>query len=111
EEKLQNQINEAEKLREELRNERETLNLELNRRNIEFENLQRRHEEQKGEMEKLNEKFSKEFENLANKILEEKSTKFTHQNKENLDAILKPLQEKIQNFEKRVEETNKEDIH
>ncbi len=111
EEKLQNQINEAEKLREVLRNERETLNLELNRRNIEFENLQLRHEEQKIEVEKLNEKFTKEFENLANKILDEKSTKFTHQNKENLDAILKPLQEKIQNFEKRVEETNKEDIH
>ena len=31
-------------------------------------------------------------------------------NKENIDAILKPLQEKIQHFEKRVEETNKEDI-
>lgn len=61
-------------------------------------------------MEKIQEKFQKEFENLANKILEEKSAKFTVQNKENLDNILKPLQEKIQSFEKRVEETNKENI-
>ncbi len=58
----------------------------------------------------MQEKFTKEFENLANKILDEKSSKFTLQNKENIDAILKPLQDKIQNFEKRVEETNKEDI-
>jgi DNA recombination protein RmuC len=33
---------------------------------------------------KLQEKFTKEFENLANKILEEKSNKFTEQNKENM---------------------------
>ena len=36
------------------------------------------------EIEKLQDKFTKEFENLANKILDEKSKKFTVQNKENL---------------------------
>ena len=51
-----------------------------------------------------------DFEIIANKILDEKSTKFTLQNKENLDALLKPLQEKIYRFEKRVEETNKESL-
>src|SRR4030067_945996 len=50
---------------------------------------------QKAEIEKLQEKFTKEFENLANKIFEEKSTKFTEQNKEKLSEILNPLREKI----------------
>ncbi|MDX9696333.1 MAG: DNA recombination protein RmuC [Bacteroidales bacterium] len=66
--------------------------------------------EQKKEVEELQQRFTKEFENLANKILEEKTGKFTEQNKTNLDAILKPLQEKIKDFEKKVEETHKKDI-
>ena len=48
--------------------------------------------------EKLQEKFTKDFELIASKILDEKSNKFTIQNKQNLDIILKPLQEKIQTF-------------
>lgn len=96
--------------REFIRRDKEFLNTELTRKNADFENLFLKNQEQKAEVEKLQEKFAIEFENLANKILDEKSTKFISQNKENIDAILKPLQEKIQNFEKRVEETNKEDI-
>src|SRR5690606_29306329 len=56
------------------------------------------------------EELRKDFENLANKILEEKSSKFTEQNKENIKNILTPLQEKIQIFEKKVEESQKENI-
>jgi DNA recombination protein RmuC len=97
--------------RENLRNKKDELNENLVRKTTEFENLQLKILEQKAEVEKLQEKFSTEFENLANKILDEKSKKFTSQNKDNLDAILKPLQEKIQHFEKRIEETNKEDIN
>jgi len=74
------------------------------------ENLQRTNAEQKEEVEKLQEKFTKEFENLANKILEEKSNKFTEQNQKNIKQILNPLQEKIQLFEKKVEATQKENI-
>ena len=66
--------------------------------------------EQKEELNKIQEKFTKEFENLANKILDEKSTKFTEQNKENLKTILNPLQEKIKLFEDKVDKTHKESI-
>ena len=45
------------------------------------------------------------FKNIANEIFEERSKKFTVANRESLSAILSPLQEKIQKFEKRVEET------
>lgn len=109
-EELKQHLNKVELEREDIRREKELLSSELARKNADFDNLKQKNEEQKAEVEKLQEKFTKEFENLANRILDEKSSKFTIQNKENLDSILKPLQEKIQHFEKRVEETNKEDI-
>lgn len=94
-------------LTSELNTEREKI-LELNSSfsslNADYNNLQKTLAEQKEETEKLQEKFAAEFENLANKILEEKSSKFTIQNKENLDQILKPLGEKIKDFEKKVNE-------
>jgi len=93
-----------------IRKEKEYLNAELSRRNADFENLQQRNSEQKAEVSKLQEKFTKEFENLANKILDEKSSKFTEQNRENIKNILSPLQERIQTFEKKVEETHKENL-
>ena len=56
------------------------------------------------------EQLRKDFELLATKILDEKSEKFTLQNKENLKQILNPLHEKIQGFEKKVEDSQKESI-
>lgn len=78
--------------------------------NANYENLKERLSEQKEEMRNLQERFKDEFENLANKILEEKSQKFTEQNKEKLDQLLKPLGEKMEEFKKKVEQTHKEDI-
>ncbi|MBU2447014.1 MAG: DNA recombination protein RmuC [Bacteroidetes bacterium] len=86
------------------------LNASLSSLRSDYSNLQQKLTEQKAEIEKLQEKFTMEFENLANKIFEEKSTKFTEQNKEKLSEILNPLKEKISEFEKKVEETNKESI-
>jgi len=97
---------EAEK--NELRLEKERLGNQITRYEADLENLQLKNNEQKAEVEKLQEKFTKEFENLANKILDEKSTKFTEQNQKNIKNILIPLNEKIQLFEKKVEESRKE---
>jgi DNA recombination protein RmuC len=102
------QISNSEK--ETIRTEKDILAIQLSRKEVDFENLWERNLEQKQEVEKLQEKFIKEFENLANKILEEKSNKFTEQNKENMKNILSPLQDKIQLFEKKVEDTHKESI-
>tara|TARA_R110002074_G_scaffold216724_2_gene387009 strand:+ start:38370 stop:39695 length:1326 start_codon:yes stop_codon:yes gene_type:complete len=110
EEKLQERLQHTIDERETIRKEKDFLNTELVKRNAQNENLERKLNEQKEELEKLQEKFTAEFENLANKILDTKSEKFTKQNKENLDLILKPLQEKIATFEKRVEDTHKESI-
>ncbi len=93
-----------------LLSEKEQKSNQIVRYQADLENLQRINTEQKEEVEKLQEKFTKEFENLANKILDEKSTKFTEQNQKNIKQILNPLQEKIQLFEKKVEATQKENI-
>lgn len=61
-------------------------------------------ENQKTEIIELRKQFNLEFENIASKILEEKTEKFTHLNKNQLDAILKPFGENIESFRKKVEE-------
>ncbi|KAF2330289.1 DNA recombination protein RmuC [Flavobacterium daemonense] len=96
--------------KENIRTEKDSLAIQLSKKEVDFENLWERHKEQKAEITELQEKFTKEFENLANKILEEKSAKFTEQNSENMKNILLPLQDKIQGFEKKVEQTHKESI-
>jgi DNA recombination protein RmuC len=72
----------------------------------EIKYLQKKLEEHQKEVENLQKKFTNDFEVLANKILEEKSTKFTHQNRENIKNILEPLEKKIQNFEKKVSDSD-----
>ncbi|MDI1256801.1 MAG: DNA recombination protein RmuC [Flavobacterium sp.] len=96
--------------REIIRTQKDDLAIRLSKSESDYRNLWERNTEQKQEVEQLQEKFTKEFENLANKILEEKTTKFTEQNKENLKNILSPLQDKIHLFEKKVEDTHKESI-
>tara|TARA_R110002072_G_scaffold23949_2_gene81935 strand:+ start:41317 stop:42654 length:1338 start_codon:yes stop_codon:yes gene_type:complete len=110
EEKLNERFEHALQEREAIRKEKDLLNIELTRRNSEMDSLETKLREQKLEVEKLQEKFSNDFEVLANKILESKSEKFTKQNKENIDGILKPLQEKIEKFEKKVDDSHKESI-
>ncbi|HNY01940.1 MAG TPA: DNA recombination protein RmuC [Bacteroidales bacterium] len=81
------------------------LNRDLTASHAGNEALRGKLEEQLADLEKLQEKFRIEFRNLANEILEEKTHKFTEQNRVKLDEILQPLGEKIRAFEKKVEET------
>ncbi|MBC8457440.1 MAG: DNA recombination protein RmuC [Bacteroidales bacterium] len=81
------------------------LNGQISRKEAEIKAMTEKFTEQKAGIEQLQEKFRIEFKNLANEILEEKTQKFTEQNKTRLEEILKPLGEKIRDFEKKVEET------
>ena len=73
-------------------------------------NLEEKLARQKEDLEELQQRFQIEFRNIANEILEEKGKRFTEQNRTNLDEILKPLSEKIKDFEKKVDDTHKETI-
>lgn len=68
-------------------------------------NLIEKLENQKAEIEELQKRLTAEFENIANKILKERSDEFTVSNHKNISEILNPLKEKIQLFEKKVDET------
>lgn len=86
------------------------LNTSLSSAEADYRNLQEKLSDQKKELETLQDRFTVQFENLANKIFEEKSKKFTDQNKINLSDVLKPLGEKITEFEKRIDQSHKDSI-
>lgn len=98
-------------LREHSDNEKEIirLNTSLAQKDADHRHLLEKLETQKKELEAIREKFTTEFRNLANDILEEKSKKFTEQNRTQLDQILKPLGEKIRDFEQKVEKAYQEE--
>ncbi|PXW17064.1 DNA recombination protein RmuC [Chryseobacterium sp. CBTAP 102] len=84
--------------------EKQTLfakNSELSAKN---ESLQQSLDTQKEEIIKIQEESKLQFENLANKILEEKTEKFTALNQNNLKNILDPFQEKIADLKNKVNE-------
>ncbi|MBU2527355.1 MAG: DNA recombination protein RmuC [Bacteroidetes bacterium] len=103
-------IDKAENEVKTLRAEKEGLQIKLAQSTSALENLQEKQKDQQADLEKLQQKFQKEFENLAQKILDEKSAKFTQQNKENIQNLLNPLQDKIKTFQEKVEVTHKESI-
>lgn len=98
---------EIETLKEELKNIRDEFNNVNNSLATERANnkaLNDKLQTQKDEIEAMGKKFNTEFENIANKILETKSEKFTELNRNNLKAILEPLGENITKFKTKVEE-------
>ena len=98
---------EAESYRSELKlqnDELSNLNRQLAASSANHRALQEKMESQKDELAELRKQFNNEFEVLANRILEEKTEKFTRVNRESLSLILKPLGENIDLFRKKVEE-------
>jgi DNA recombination protein RmuC len=90
--------------------QKELLLQRLAKAEVEFANLHEKLATQKQEMEDLQKKFTTEFENIANKILERNSEKFTATNQKNMGDVLTPLKEKIELFERKVEDTYKQGL-
>ncbi|MBL7792000.1 MAG: DNA recombination protein RmuC [Saprospiraceae bacterium] len=65
---------------------------------------------QKDEVQALQERARLDFENLANRLLEEKSQKFTAQNQQQLGDLLNPLREKIKEFEDNIDKRFREEM-
>lgn len=104
--------NEKNELKVELRSEREkgeVLNTRISKAEEVFQIQKQKIAELSAEKEELNKKLTSEFENIANRILDEKSQKFTEQNKANLDVVLNPLKERIKDFEAKVDKAYKEE--
>lgn len=97
-EELLNQI-------QQLRQENALQSQRLARDEADFANLQEKLQVQKKEMEQLQQKFTTEFENIASKILRQNTQDFSATNQKSITEMLLPLKEKIQLFEKKVEDT------
>ena len=69
-----------------------------------LEDERRSGEEKLALMQEAREQLKMEFQNVANKIFEDKSRKFTEQNRENIEGVLKPMREQLQDFKKKVED-------
>lgn len=78
---------------------------QLARAEADFGNLQEKLDSQKKEMENLQQKFTTEFESIAAKILKQNTVEFSASNQKSITELLSPLKEKIQVFEKKVEDT------
>jgi len=59
--------------------------------------------DQEKSINEIQQKFQLEFQNVANKLLDEKSQKFVETNRANLDVLLNPLKENIKAFEEKVD--------
>ena len=88
--------------------------LSLNNEHTELKtNLERKEEHYKEQLEQLGEarqSLTKEFENLAHKIFEEKGKTFTDTSKASIDVMLKPFREQIEGFQKRVNEVHESSV-
>lgn len=101
-------ISDRERLSNELREEslaRQTVERSLEGTNAYLQAQQEKFAEQRQEMENMKVQFNNEFQVMANKILEEKSFKFTQLNQQNISQVLDPLKEKIKTFEEKVEKS------
>ncbi len=89
---------------ESILNEKQHLHAKNSELTAQNEGLHRSLENQQEEIKKIQEEGKLQFENLANKILEEKTEKFTTVNQNNLKNILEPFQEKINDLKNKVNE-------
>ncbi len=116
EERLQNSQFQEEKLNERLghlasekdflQKQKEQANMQLSRQSAEYESLFNELEKEKERFRNFEKDFEDKFSILADKILVDKTLKFTESNKENIEGILKPLNQKIKDFEEKVGKNN-----
>lgn len=91
---------------DDLRTDRDRLNIQLSRQNAQYDAMCSELDKEKERFKSFEKDFNDKFENLAHKIMVDKTEKFTLANKENIENILKPLNEKIKDFEEKVGKNN-----
>lgn len=79
--------------------------LQHERVQTQIEQQQQAHAEQIALLNQARQNLREQFQNLANQILEEKSRRFSEQNRQELDQLLNPLSEKLQGFSQLVQNT------
>lgn len=108
---LKESVNQKEKLEGELREKLLQSETENARQLALKGELEKRLKEQVSQQIEVANQMQQKFENLANRIFEQKSAKFSETNQEKLKTILQPLDKDIREFRKKVEELHEKDAH
>lgn len=101
---LEQQLAESRQENQTRQDQNSQLRSDIARLETQLSEERKRAEEQLKLLEQARTQLNSEFQNLANKILEEKSKKFTEQNRENIDRVLTPLREQLGDFRRKVED-------
>ena len=107
---IENALSEALIQKNALEQEKEQLNIKTAKLETSLEYLERQRAEDSAQVKAKEAQFKTEFEHLAQKILQQTTQQFTLHNKEQMNSILDPLKEKITGFEKKVEDSQKENV-
>ena len=91
-------------------NAKQETEIRLTELGAEKESLAEKLETERKQLNEIQQKFTDEFENLANKILKQNTNDFNAASTKNIGELLNPLKEKLQNFEKKVEDTYEKGI-
>jgi len=75
-----------------------------------LEERDKSHQQQVSQFAEQKAALNKEFENLANKIFEEKGKSFSETSKNSIDSMLKPFREQIDGFQKRINDIHSESL-
>ena len=89
---------------EKAKQENTVLQAKLSELETRLEDERSNSEEKLALLQEAREQLKMEFQNVANKIFEDKSQKFTEQNRENIEGVLKPMREQLLDFKKKVED-------
>lgn len=101
--RLRAQLEDAERLRDAATAELQRRSVELSRMSTQLDAERSQSQEKIAQLKDVRDELTTQFKNLANDILEEKSKRFTEQNRSHLGLLLDPLQQKLAEFQTRVE--------
>ena len=111
---LENALDESRKTQQDVllnsATEKATLESALEAAKDKLIHLEKLHEAQKLEEEKAKEGMKNEFKVLAQTILDEKSKQFKTTNSEELDKLLAPFKQKLEDFEKTVKDNHEKEV-
>jgi len=109
-EMIRNELTNVKSQLERIRTEKEQALVIISKLETENQSAQKQVEHQRLDIQNMQEKFAKDFSLIANRLFDEKSDIFSKRSKESNDQLISPLKERLLSFEKKVDETHKENL-
>jgi len=107
---LKRRLSAALQTEQDLRENLHASEISLQQKHLEMERDSALAEQKIGQFEESRKQLRVEFENLANRILEDKARSFDKTNKDSLEALLKPFREQVYGFQKRINDVHSESV-